>query len=202
MANFKEYKIGQSLNLHIDFDEFLPAHHFSRKIEQIVSELDIESILQSYSQEGQKAYNPQMLLSIIFYGYMIGIRSGRKLETACRTDLVFIYLSKCYRLSKSTINDFRKNHYMYFEALFIQVLQKCQDAGIVNPSVSIADGSKIDANSSKKHSKTKNQFEKWQQCLNEDISELEKEVIDNSTADLLSQLKKKSTRRKKLTNFC
>jgi len=145
MANFKEYKIGQSLNLHIDFDEFLPAHHFSRKIEQIVSELDIESILQSYSQEGQKAYNPQMLLSIIFYGYMIGIRSGRKLETACRTDLVFIYLSKCYRLSKSTINDF---------------------------------------------------------SLNEDISELEKEVIDNSTADLLSQLKKKSTRRKKLTNFC
>ena len=198
MANFKDYEIGQSLNLHIDFDEFLPAHHFARKIEQLVSELDIEDILESYSPTGQKAYDPRMLLSIIFYGYMQGIRSGRKLAAACRTNLVFIYLSKCYRLGKSTINDFRKNHYVHFESLFLQVLQKCQDAGIVDPSVSIIDGSKIDANSSKKYSRTKGQFEKWQECLSRDIAELEKEAIDSPTADVPARLAKKKLQKEKV----
>lgn len=197
MANFKKYEIGQSLNLQIDFDEFLPSNHFSRKLEQIVSELDISSILASYSEEGQNAYNPQMLLSIIFYGYMTGMRSGRKLETACRTDLVFIYLSKCYRIGKSTINDFRKDHYIHFASLFAQILQKCIEVGIVDPSISIADGSKIDANSSKKRSKTKVQYEKWQHCLEEDIAELKKAALDNSTADLSKQIKKKSIKKNK-----
>ena len=195
MTNFKRYEIGQSLNLQIDFDEFLPSNHFSRKLEQIVSELDISAILVSYSDEGQNAYNPQMLLSIIFYGYMTGIRSGRKLEAACRTDLVFIYLSKCYRIGKSTINDFRKAHYRHFASFFVQILQKCIEAGIVDASISIVDGSKIDANSSKKRSKTKSQYEKWQQCLEKDIAELKKTDLENPTLDLSKQIKKKKIKK-------
>lgn len=202
MTNFKKYEIGQSLNLQIDFDDFLPAHHFSKKIEQIVSELDISSITASYSQTGQNAYNPRMLLSVIFYGYMTGIRSGRKLESACRRDLVFIYLSKCYRLGKSTLNDFRKNHYAHFESLFLQILSKCEEAGIVNSAISIVDGSKIDANSSKKLSKTKAQLEKWKQCLIEDIAELKKEDMktsdSNSDLSTVIQIKKKSNKKQKL----
>lgn len=76
---------------------------------------------------------------------MTGIRRGRKLGSACRRDLAFIYLSKCYRLGKIILNDFRKNHYAHFESLFLQILNKCEEAGIVNSAISIIDGSKIDA---------------------------------------------------------
>lgn len=202
MTNFKKYEIGQSLKLQIDFDEFLSLNHFGRQIEQIVSELNIDDLLTSYKKEGQNAYHPRMLLSIIFYGYMTGIRSGRKLEASCRTDLVFIYLSKCNRLGKSTINDFRKNHYVHFESLFVQVLQKCQEGGIVDACISIADGSKINANGSKKRSKTKRQFEKWQQCLTEDLTELHQAAAAvNPSVDLSDSIEKKERQKKKLKHL-
>lgn len=197
-TNFKQYEIGHSLELRIDFDSFLPAHHFSKQIEKIVSELDLSSIYSRYCQAGSKAYHPQMLLSIIFYGYMSGIRSGRKLEAACRRDLVFIYLSRCYQPGKSTINDFRKLHYAQFESLFLQILHKCEEQGLVDTSVSIVDGSKIDANSSKKVSKTKAQFEKWQQCLAQDIDELKKAsalCADSTQAQqIATEIKKKKNK--------
>lgn len=201
-TNFKEYEIGHSLQLQIDFDSFLPAHHFSKQLEKIVSELDLSSIYSHYSQTGCKAYHPQMLLCVIFYGYISGIRSGRKLEAACRRDLVFIYLSRGHQLGKSTINDFRKLHYAQFESLFLQILHKCEEQGIVDTSVSIVDGSKIDANSSKKRSKTKAQFEKWQQCLAQDIDELKKASALNTDASqaeqLATDLKKKKHKQSRL----
>ena len=59
----------------------------SKELEKIVSELDITSIESQYSDIGQNAYHPKMLLCIIFYGYTIGIRSGRKLSKACKEKL-------------------------------------------------------------------------------------------------------------------
>jgi transposase len=197
MIKFKQYDIEQPLKLKIDFNEFIPKDHLSRKVEEIVSELDVTEIIETYKKNGQKPYHPRMILSIIFYGYMTGIRSGRKLETACRRDLVFIYLSKCYGLGKSTLNDFRKLHYIHFESLFLQVLQKCQQAGLVSSAISIVDGSKISANSSKKRSKTKAQFEKWQQCLEEDIAELKKEAALSVSVELAQQIERKIQLKKK-----
>lgn len=176
MATFKEYIVGENFSIQIDSEDFLTKDHLCRQMEQIVSELDINSIESTYSDRGQNAFHPKLLLSIIFYGYAIGIRSGRKLEAACKENIVFIYLSKGYRPSKTVINDFRKNNYQHFSKLFDQILQKCLDADIGDPSLSIVDGSMVRANSNKKRTKTKEKFEKWQRYLLEDIASIEEEV--------------------------
>lgn len=133
-----------------------------------------------YSELGQNALHPKLMLCIIFLGYMVGIRSGRKLAQACGEQLPFIYLSKGYHPKQSSINDFRKDNYTHFEDLFLQVLKECQELGLGNASFSIVDGSKMEANSSKSRTKTKAQYEKWLESLSEDIACLEKELSDSA----------------------
>ena len=177
MAKFKKYEIGSAHGVVINLGSYLPEEHLCKQIEKIVWDLDTHVIEATYSELGQNALHPKLLLSVIFYGYCEGIRSGRKLAQACSEQLPFIYLSKGYRPQKSCINDFRQANYMHFEALFVQVLKKCQEAGLVDASFSIVDGSKEQANSSRKRSKTQAQYEKWRQCLLEDIASLEQEEL-------------------------
>lgn len=186
MGTFKKYDIEEEISVQINLSNYLPSDHLCRQIEKIVSELEIGIIESTYSALGQNAYHPKMLLSLIFYGYAVGIRSGRKLSTACKEDLAFMYLSKSYQISKSVFNDFRQANYLHFTNLFNQVLQKCLATGLADPSLSIIDGSKIRANSAKKATKTQEKYEKWRTFLLEDIASLKKEIasLDSPQVEL------------------
>lgn len=172
MAKFKKYEGASDYSLQIKLEDYLSTDHLCKQIERIVMDLDTSSIEANYSNRGQNAFHPKMLLSIIFYGYATGIRSGRKLSTACLESLPFIYLSRGYQVSKSVINDFRKLNYNHFSNLFEQVLQRCILENMADSSLSIVDGSKIGANSSKKRTKNKEQYEQWQQFLEQDLQSL------------------------------
>jgi transposase len=180
MAKFKAYHPGSDYSVVINVSDFLPEDHLCKRIEKIVSGLDTRAIESNFQDVGQNALHPKLLLSVIFYGYAVGIRSGRKLAQACQEQLPFIYLSKSYHPKKSCINDFRKNHYQHFSGLFIEVLKKCRQAGLADASLSIVDGSKQEANSAKRRTKNKEQYEKWRQTLLEDIADLEKEESDSA----------------------
>jgi transposase len=181
MAKFKKYEIGSVHSVVIDLAHYLPEDHLCKHIEKIVSNLDTSLIEAEYSELGQNALHPKLMLSVIFYGYTVGMRTGRKLAKACEEQLPFIYLSKSYRPQKSCINDFRKNNYLHFADLFVQVLSKCQESGLGDASFSIVDGSKEEANSSKRRTKTKEQYEKWQQTLLADIASLEQELSNQES---------------------
>lgn len=178
MSNFKPYAIRESLEMQINLRDYLPTDHLCRQIEKIVSELDTACIETCYSPKGQSAFHPKMLLSIIFYGYAAGIRSGRKLETACKEDLAFIYLSKNYQPGKTSINQFRSTHHLRFEGLFKQLLKKCMTLGLIDEDKDIIDGSKIAANSAMNRTKTRSTYEKWLGHLLEDIQQIEQELSD------------------------
>lgn len=184
MARFIEYDLEFVDG--IDFQKFLPQeNHICRIVQRIVSELNLSRIEDTYSEKGRSALAPQMMLSIIFYGYMVGVRSGRKLEVACQEDLKFIYLSQGHQPKKTSINEFRRKHFEQFNDLFIQVIKFCQEEGLGDNAVCIVDGSKIRANSSKRLTKDKAQYEKWLQTLSEDIEDL-----SSNDKDLKGEVKK------------
>ena len=187
MATFKKYDIGESYSVVLNLGMHLKEDHLCKQIERIVSELDTVQVESKYMSTGQNALHPKLMLSIIFYGYAIGIRSGRKLATACAENIPFIYLSKGYFPKKSAINDFRKDNYQFFSGLFLQVLQKCQAAELADPKLSIVDGSKLESNSSKRRTKTKEKYEQWQAHLLEDIVSLEN-AIENINSDELNKV--------------
>jgi transposase len=174
MSTFKKYEIGENYKVVLDLGIHLAKTHLSKQIEKIVFDLDTSKLESKYSSIGQNALHPKLMLSVIFYGYTQGIRTGRKLATACEENLAFIYLSKSYAPKKSAINDFRKDNYVHFFDLFLQVLNKCIEAGLADPSTSIVDGSKLESNSAKGRTKTQEKYEQWQEYLLQDIASLEK----------------------------
>lgn len=190
MAKFKEYQTGIGEELLININTLLPKDHLAYFIEESVNKLDTSAIECNYSELGQSGYHPKMMLSLLFYGYIIGIRSGRKIATACEENIVFIYLSKSYFPKKTVINEFRRKHYKTFEDLFIQVLMLF-DLSDRDSSTSIFDGSKLEANASKKRTKTKAKYKKWLAELSEDIEELEAELSVKLSKEASVELKKK-----------
>lgn len=201
MAKFKQYKIGLEDKMTIDILSLLPKDHLAFFVEQQVSLLDTQVIESKYSKLGQGAYHPKMMLSVLFLGYMLGIRSGRKLAQACRENIGFIYLSKGYYPQKTSINEFRRIHVDHFDNLFKQVLglfdlEEASKKGL-DASTSIFDGSKIRANASKYQTRDKSTYERWLNYLSEDIAEIREELAKQKTEELEKELSKKEGFKKK-----
>lgn len=185
MAKFKGLTINSSaeMNLDLQLDDFIPSDDACRVIKRLVWDLDTSAIEATYSDLGQHGYHPKMLLSVIFFGYSQGLRSGGKLSQACKTDIRYIYLSQGHRPSKTTLNDFRRRHYSNFESLFVQVLGKCLELDMVDmDDPAFGDGTKLRANASAKRSKTQAQYERWLSHLHEDIAELSAQLAEEPSS--------------------
>lgn len=175
MAKFKPYEIGLDKPWTIDVKRLLPEHHIAFSLERYVAQLDTSEIEGTYSEIGQRALHPKLLLCILFLGYIQGIRSGRKLTTACSEHIVFIYISKGYFPKKSVINDFRKANVDLFKSYFQQFLVFFEEEQR-SASTSIFDGSKILANASRFQSRDKATYERWIAHLEQDIATIEAEL--------------------------
>ena len=154
---FKPYQQNQGTLLPQSIDELIPEDHIVRRIDNIIESLELSSLYNSYSEEGQPAYHPKMLIKILIYGYSIGVSSSRKLAERINSDVTFMFLSGMQRPDFRTISDFRLNKRKFIESCFEQVLMICKELGLFSLGHISIDGSKIKANASKK--KTKNQEE-------------------------------------------
>jgi hypothetical protein len=56
--------------------DWLPETHLAKFIVDIVSQLDLRPIADTYAGKGFKAYHPEILLSLLFYGYATGVFSS------------------------------------------------------------------------------------------------------------------------------
>jgi len=176
MGKFKKYEIGITQGMTIDHSQLLPRDHLAFFVEEQVSKLDTSEIESNYSHLGRSGLHPKLLLSVLFLGYMLGIRSGRKLATACGENIGFIYLSKGYFPKKTVINEFRRLNVDHFDDLFKQILGLFDDSEKVDASTSIFDGSKLGANASRWQSRDKATYEKWLGHLSADIEAIKKEL--------------------------
>ena len=130
MAKFKPFHkfqkplIGFTPESFLDYVEtVIPKDHLCRLVKEVVFSLDTEAIEAKYSFLGQRTYHPKLLLSVLFYGYAIGVRSSRKLAERCLSDHIFIYLMQCYTPDHRTISDFRKNNLKEIERYFVDIVR-------------------------------------------------------------------------------
>lgn len=180
MARFKEYHQNQIMLMPPSLDEKVPEGHLARYISKIVDELDIGEIEEGYSDIGCRAYHPRMLLKLLIYGYSIGIRSSRRIQKETREDLVFMWLAGMQEPDFRTISDFRKDRIKDIKKLFTQVLDTCQELGMVNCGKISIDGTKIEANSSRSKLTYRKTLEKGKVKYEEEIDRIldEAEKID------------------------
>ena len=90
---FKEYNQNQLQLLPPNLSDLVSKDHIARLINHSVDKMDLSFIENQYSINGQRAYDPRMLLKILVYGYTSGTRSSRKLSDLLKEDVVFMWLS-------------------------------------------------------------------------------------------------------------
>ena len=157
-------------------EELIAQDHFVRALDKITENLDYRKLYNSYSEEGQPAYHPKMLIKILLYAYSTGTRSSRQIETKLNSDIYFMYLSGGQKPNFRTISDFRKEKGKYFREYFIEVLQICRKLGLVSLGHISIDGSKIKANGHKEKNRREKDLRKEEYLLKENIKRIMQEA--------------------------
>jgi transposase len=91
--NLKHYNQHQTTLLPYSFDDLISEKHPVRAVDQVVESINIQPLLKGYSKEGNPACHPKMLLKVMLYAYMTNIYSSRKIESAVRENINFMWLT-------------------------------------------------------------------------------------------------------------
>ena len=135
-----------------DPSEWLPEDHLAYQLIDLVGELDLSEFLSSYSQDGRgaPAFSPKMMVALFLYAWMHDVYSSRKIELLCHQDVGGRVICGGNLPDHRSINRFRQIHNAALEGLFDQSVRLCQQSGMVSLSSVAIDGSKIEANASKR----------------------------------------------------
>jgi transposase len=169
ISKFIPYDQTQELLLPKNVQDYIPENHVARVISRVIDFVDMRAIEMSYDYLGAPPYHPRMMMKVLVYAYMIGIRSSRKINALLQDSLVFMYLSGRQTPDFRTICRFRSEYGDKLEEIFNQVVEICVKLGMVGGKDVFYDGTKVKANASVKNSKSKEKIEK-------EIEELKKEV--------------------------
>ncbi|MGC1122118.1 MAG: transposase, partial [Candidatus Methanofastidiosia archaeon] len=93
ISKFLLYDQHQEWLLPKSVQDYVPENHIARTVSDIIDHLDMTSIITSYDHRGAPAYHPRMMMKVLTYALLIGIRSSRKIEALLRDSLVFMYVS-------------------------------------------------------------------------------------------------------------
>ncbi len=137
--------------------ELIPSDHPARFVAAFIDGLDsvrwLEmGIAEAGDELGAPAYHPRALLSVWLYGFMTGIRSARKLETACRDQLPYLWLTGWQQPDHNTLWRFYKANREGMRRLFKRTVRTAVRVGLVDLAVQAVDGSKIAGNASRDRS--------------------------------------------------
>jgi transposase len=129
--------------------DWLPEKHLARFVVDVVSNLDVRPLRDSYSGRGSAAYHPEMLVALLFYAYATGVRASRKIEAATYDSVAFRYIAANAHPDRDTIAAFRRRFFPHLEGLFNQILMFAKELGCLEVGRVSLDGTKIKASASK-----------------------------------------------------
>lgn len=184
---YRPWNPNQQWLLPPSVQDWLPENDMVYFILDTVNELNISAITQKYEQEkrGFPPYHPRMMVALLLYAYCRGIFSSRKIMQACQERLTFRVITGDDIPDFRTISDFRKLHLKELQLLFVQVLQLCQEAGLVKLGHIALDGTKVKANASRHKAMSYGRMLKEEKRLTEEIKQLleKAEAIDQQEDD-------------------
>ena len=134
-------------------DELLPLDHPARFVAEFVDALDRDAWAElgvdiEGDSMGAPAYHPRALLSVWLYGFMTGVRSCRKLETACRDQIPYLWLTGWQHPDHNTLWRFYKGHRQAMRKLFERTVRTAVAMKLVDLAVQAVDGTKVVSNAS------------------------------------------------------
>ncbi len=134
-------------------EDLLPPDHPARFVAEFVDALDREDWSElgidiDGDSMGAPAYHPRALLSVWLYGFMTGVRSCRKLETACRDQIPYLWLTGWQHPDHNTLWRFYKGHRQAMRKLFERTVSTAVTMKLIDLAVQAVDGTKVASNAS------------------------------------------------------
>jgi len=172
MARYKDYNYDQMKMIPVSFDKQILPGSFEYSLSYLVDhEVDLSSFEQHYRNDdnGRPAYDPRLLLKIIFLAYSKGITGSRKIERLCRENIIFMALTADLQPDHSTLSDFVTRSPDAITDLFKQVVLMCDHLGLIGKEMFAIDGCKLPSNASKEHSGSHVELKKKQQKIDRAI---------------------------------
>ena len=111
-------------------------------------------------------------MKALLYGYCTGVASSRRIAQRLHEDIAFRVLAANNTPDFRTVSDFRKDHLEALGELFLQVLELCQQAGLVKLGHVALDGTKVRANASKHKAMSYGRMKEKEDRLQAEVDEL------------------------------
>lgn len=169
---FRTADYEETLKQTISLSEALPPQHLARFLVDIISQLDLSKIYGRYAASGGEAIAPEILLGLLFYGYMTGVFSSRKIEKGTYENIPMRYIAGGQHPDHDTIANFRKTFLAEIQELFVQLLLLAQAAGVFQLGNISLDGSKLHADASKSHAVSYKRLVEIENKLRQEVNEL------------------------------
>ena len=156
--------------LPINLEICIPKGDFVFKVAEVCESLDYTELFRTYVRAWRRV-NPITMFEILVFAYMNRKYSSREIESACQTDIRFMWLLDGEPApSDSTITRFQRDHLAnVLEDLFYQFVEKLHEMGEVKFKNLFVDGTKIEANANKYT------FE-WKGAIEKHLARTEKKI--------------------------
>ncbi len=158
MARYKHYDYNQMILLPVNLSDQIKTGSIEWAIHTLIEEVvDLKQFDYKYRNDetGRTAYDPKVLLKIILLGYARGITGSRRLERACRENVMFIALACGQSPDHSTIAAFLADLGRdTLSEIMIEILLICEEQDLLSETHLSIDGLKLPSNASKHTSGT------------------------------------------------
>jgi transposase len=110
--NFVYPQRDQPLLLPVDMREWLPEDDLVFVVLDAVAAVDLGGFRREYRADGhgRAAFDPEMMVALLLYGYCQGERSSRVIEKRCVRDVGYRVITGGLRPDHATIARFRARH--------------------------------------------------------------------------------------------
>jgi transposase len=159
--NFVYPQRDQPLLLPVDMREWLPGDDLVFVVLDAVATVDLDGFRRRYRADGhgRAAFDPEMMVALLLYGYCQGERSSWVIERRCVRDVGYRVITGGLNPDHATIARFGARHDKALGGLFSPVLRLLAAAGMVSLGTISLDGTKLAGNAAQKANRTLPQIE-------------------------------------------
>jgi transposase len=183
-TSFRPCAPDQSLLFPPSPRDWLPEGHLAFFIADTVAALDLREVYAPYEGDGRRnqPFDPQMMVTVLLYAYATGTFSSRRIARKLEEDVAYRVLAAGNFPAHRTIADFRRQHLVAFETLFVQVVRIAREAGVLQLGALAIDGTKVKANASKHKAMSYGRMLEQERQLREQIAALtaQAEAVDTA----------------------
>ena len=196
MARFKHTDNSQGQMMVVNLKEQLILGSFEWTIDYLIGKMDLSSFDQNYhnDEKGAAAYSPRVLLKIILYCYSIGIISSRRIEKACKDNIMVKVLAEDSEPDHDTVATFISINGEAVKDLFSQVILQCAELKLITGEMFAIDGCKLPSSASKEWSGKLSDLKKKRTDLEKSLKRI---LIQHKELDKDEKAKKKQEPYKK-----